>query len=264
MKQQPSKFLGEVAAALWKTVFWVLHTVLSPSDKQSSQCQPRFLPSNLPCGLLLCGGAHKQSIEKNKIKLQQWVALMMPCSCVRLYTKQHAHKIWTVLYCDGSACCVIHKYGGVLPGLQRKINHSDVERLHTYRYFMYVCLLVCCSPVAPAAHARWPWISCCYFLIRQSSPVSCKHILKGINIMFNKKVKVNQAQNALFLPRVKWEDWNHCHVNRNMKLPLAASYISLAQRQETGIQSASKRRVSPARSKNKTCVPAKIPTYFNY
>lgn len=64
VKQQPSKFLREVAAALWKTVFWVLHTVLSPSDKQSSQCQPHFLPSNLPCGLLLCGGAHKQSIEK--------------------------------------------------------------------------------------------------------------------------------------------------------------------------------------------------------
>lgn len=77
-----------------------------------------FLPSNLPCGLVLCGGAHKQSIEKTqKEKRQPWMVWTMPCSRVRLYTEQHAHKIWTVLYCNGSACCIIHKYRGVLPGL---------------------------------------------------------------------------------------------------------------------------------------------------
>lgn len=62
---------------------WVPHTVLSPSDKQSSPCQPHFLPSNLPCGLVLCDGAHKQSVKKenSERKRQQWIASMKPCSC---------------------------------------------------------------------------------------------------------------------------------------------------------------------------------------
>lgn len=97
----------------------------------------------------------------------------VPCSRVWLYTEQHAHEIWTVLYCDGGARCVIHKYGGILPSLQRvKRRQCHAEQYHTCWYVRAVCL--CASPVAPAGRARWQWISCCCFLTQQSSLVSCK------------------------------------------------------------------------------------------
>lgn len=126
--------------------------------------------------------------------MQQWVDWLMPSSYVRLYTKQHAHEIWTVLYCDGSACCIIHKYGGVLPGLQRKIYITVMQKDFAHTDTSRPCVSYC-SPAAPAAPARWRWISCCYFLIQRSSPVSCKYILEELNIVFqNSNVHPSSAK----------------------------------------------------------------------
>lgn len=172
VKQQASKFLREVAANCEKQTQSLSSshcplTIWQPV-KSLSASLPSFKP---PLWFGYCVAVLISS-PLTKTKRQQRTAWMVPRSRVRLYTKQHAHKIGPVLYCDGRARCVIHKYGGVLAGLQKKIYDSDAETSH--RYVMFVCLLVCCSPVAPAGPARWRWISCCYFLIQQSSPVSWK------------------------------------------------------------------------------------------
>lgn len=100
---------------------------------------------NLPCGLVVCDGAQKRSIEKKERKKMQQRARMVPCSWASLYTKQHAHEIGSVLYCDGSACCIIHKYGGVLAGLQREIHNIDVGKICTKTGILCLCVSRCAA-----------------------------------------------------------------------------------------------------------------------
>lgn len=69
VKQQASKFLGEVAMHCEKETQSLSSSHCPFTIQQavkSSECQPHFLPSNLPCGSVLCDGAHKKSIEKQK------------------------------------------------------------------------------------------------------------------------------------------------------------------------------------------------------
>lgn len=94
-----------------------LHIVLSPPDKQSSPCQPHACPSNLPLWFVCVGVAPGTSPFGSTAAMGGRV----PTPPVRpgcLYAEQHAHEIWTVLYCNGGAGCVIHKYGGVLASLR--------------------------------------------------------------------------------------------------------------------------------------------------
>lgn len=191
VKQQASKLLRGKWQCTVKNNPWVLHTVLSPSDKQvksMSASLPSFLqtsPVVWYCVVVLISSPLKKHKKKNgsrgwfgrcPVHVWGYTPSSMPIK---------SEPFCIVMEAPAALSTNIEVY---CPACRGKIHNSDVERLNKYRYFMFVCFLACCSPVTPAALERWQWISCCYFLIQQSSPVSCNHIKKRhfwINIVFS-------------------------------------------------------------------------------
>lgn len=173
-KRRPSKIFGKVVAHCEKQSLSSSHCPFTTwqADNSVSASLPSFKPP--PCSWFLCGGTCYPSIKKKKREncSSGWLCGGALFTCVAIHQAAcpwnlNRSVLWWrhPLRYPQIWRCTAQPAEKKTPVLCRTISHMQIRQ---------GCVFVRVLPVAPAGRARWQWISCCCFLTRQSSPVSCK------------------------------------------------------------------------------------------